>query len=109
VAALMKIAFDVKKGRLKHQALHSHDGVVDIFDQILDNDVIFRHRPDTSDFVTWAGYLYSAAREKAPPKIAFNPNRTNLIGCDLPPGASRAAGEHYDDLALEGHDDLDLA
>jgi hypothetical protein len=108
IAAQTKMASDVKKGLLKYDALHSHNGIVEIFDQILDNDVLYQHRPDTSDFVTRAGYLYSTAREKGPPKIAFDPNKTNLIGCDLPPGAAWAAGNHYDNLDWETGNALDI-
>ncbi|CAG5184546.1 uncharacterized protein ALTATR162_LOCUS10963 [Alternaria atra] len=52
------------------------------------NDVIRKHRPDISDFTTKVDYLYKHLRTKAQPKLLFDPDATNLIGFDFPPGAT---------------------
>jgi hypothetical protein len=67
---------------------NTHDAIVEVFDKLLENDVIRKHRPDISDFTTKVDYLYKHLRTKAQPKLLFDPDATNLIGFDFPPGAT---------------------
>ncbi|KAF1935731.1 hypothetical protein EJ02DRAFT_428168 [Clathrospora elynae] len=102
LAAHVKISFDVAANTTDYNPTLTREGVVKVFNQILNNDVVRKHRPEISDFITKDHFLYKNNRSKAEKKTKFDANRTNLIGCELPPGASWVAGEHYDNVDSMG-------
>ncbi|KAF1938512.1 hypothetical protein EJ02DRAFT_437088 [Clathrospora elynae] len=106
LAAHTKMILDVEAGTQPYSAQLTHNGIKELFNQIGDNDVLQKHRPEVKDFSVKEDYLYRHNRNQANSGSGFNPNATNLIGCDLPPGATWEEGEHYDNIDTLGEQHL---